>query len=1106
MLTFLWGVDLPAKREYIGRQLFETVSRGERAVLIVPEQENFDRDKELMLRYGEKISNGMRITSISRFCRDLLESHMQAVKPRADDTAVSVLMSLAVKQVSDALEIYGGYYRRPGRVAELTSFYNEIANAGKTPADLLLAGQNAGESLQRKTKELSLIFTAYEALLTKRFSTETDNVNVAARVLSETDEFADTDFWFDDFRGFTGAQIQWIAALMPRCRNMVFTLTGFPEHSGKTVFPHVLKNRRRLVDAANRAGVPVKEETVKSDGKTPGLTHLRENLYAPVPEKYAGVPEDIRILKANNRYEECELIALESKKLLDVGVCRARDIAVLHRDETLTAPLIAAMKKYGVPVFEDDRRTLFSYPLVRLILAAVEIAAKGYATETVLSALKTNMTDIGPEDAAALQNYVYRWQIEGRQWANEFTGNPLGYGVEFDEGSKEELRRVNEVRRQFCAPIETLRAALKKESAAESCRAVYFYLKTVNAAAHFQAYAEYLYARGEEARAIECAGVWDACMEHLDALAGAVGENAVTPAYFLELITLSLSGGSIGYIPPGVDKMTVGNVDRTRILNPKAVFLPGFTEGVFPKRTAGGNLLSAKELRALSMEDLPLEKLPEEIYEEERLILYNALNLPLQLLCITYPAARTTGEKNEPSPVIDELKNLFPALGVADTAALQPLDKIYTPESAFAQYAALLREKDPLAGTLASLLTAETQFAPDVRALDRAVKGLDTDFKDPAEAVRLFGKDIGMSASRAETYAKCPFMYFCRYGMGVEKLSASRLDARINGLIIHKAMEDIMLAHKDGSLPDLSDEELRAEVNASVDAYCENYLGGISSLPPAMLRTLGRLKLELFDLLSLRRDEFYTSRFQVVATELSIGRDDGIDGYRVPLPDGGTLTIYGSVDRVDIMRDGEEQFVRVIDYKTGGKEFRLSDVFYGLNMQMLIYLFAICENGRERYGDLIPAGILYVPAKTSGQMLERGATQEDVEIRRHEIGRMNGIILEESKVIKGMEFAARGIFINAAIQEDGTLTGHLLTLREFGLLHKKIDDVLKDLGMQIHGGVIPALPVEDGGRPVCSYCDYSPVCLHESGGKTRTVTGMKHEEARKRLNEEAQAQ
>ena len=1105
MLTFLMGVDMRAKRDHIGSRLFETVQAGEKAVLIVPEQENFEREKELMLRYGERASNAMCISSFSRFCRSLLEAHGQSVKPRADDAAVNVLMSLAVKQVSDELEIYGGHCRRPGRVRELVSFYDLVSGAGRTPEELLKAGQGTDGSLPQKTRELSLIFTAFEGLLSKRFSTETDNINVASRLLGETDEYLDTDFWFDDYRGFTGAQLKFIAALLPRCRNVYVSLTGCTAASGGVSFRHTQKNFDRLTAAANAANVKVNVEPVASGEKAPGLMHLRDNLFVPVPVSMGGEPEGICCMRASNRYEECEMIALRARQLLDGGVCRARDMAVLHRDEGLNAPLIAALKKYGVPVFEDARRSLFSFPLVRLMLSATEIAAKGFSTDTVLAALKTNMTGVSVEDAAALQNYAFCWQIDGRAWETDFTANPRGLGEEFDDEDRETLRLLNEVRAKFVSPLQKLRRALWEEDAAGSCRALYLYLKEIDAASHFQAYAEYLCAHGEEARAVECAGVWDACMDSLDALQGAVGENRIAPAYFYELLTLILSGGSIGYIPPGVDKMTVGNVDRARVLNAKAVFIPGFTEGTFPRRTAVGGLLSSKEMRALSDLDFGLDKLPEEIYEEERLILYNTLNLPTDFLFLSWPASLTTGEKTEPSPVLEELKNIFPDLRFTDAAEVPPEERILTAGSAFDQYASVLREQDTLASTLASVLREDPAYAAEERALRRALDGNQPRFDDPAEAVRLFGKNIGMSASRAETYAKCPFKYFCRYGMRVEKLSVSRIDARINGLIIHKVFQDVMDAHIEEGLHGVTDEQFRAEVEASVNAYCESNLGGLENLPASMLRTLERLKKEVVEMLRLRREEFDECLFRYKANELGIGIENGIDGYVVPLPDGGSLTIYGSVDRVDLMEDGGERYVRVVDYKTGGKEFQLSDVFYGLNMQMLIYLYAVCRNGVERFGEMLPAGVLYLPAKTAGKPLDRYATQEDYKRRLLENGRMNGIILQDIKVVCGMEKAARGLYINAYVKPDGTLAGNFLTLEEFGLLHQKVDEMLRDTGMALHEGVIPALPVDEGGHTACDYCDYAPVCLRERTAPVRKVESAKHTDALKRLHEEAEA-
>ena len=1104
MLEFLTGADSRAKRAYIGERLSQAVLSGGKAVLVVPEQENFERDKALMLKYGERVSNAMEVTSISRFCRTFLESRSLSVKPEADGTAKNVLMSLAVRQVKDELAIYAGHDRRPGRIRALTSFFDTLAGAGKDPEALLAAGEAAGGSLREKTRELSLIFTAYRGLLSERFSTETDNIRVTAGLLPQTDAYLDTEFWFDDFRGFTGAQTGLIAALLPRCKNVHVCICGSHEGSGKPCFAHAQKNRRRLTDLANRAGVPVFEREIPCENVSPGLDFLRDRLFGPAGETYDGAPEDIVLLRAGNRYEESELIAMHARRLLDEGVCRAGEIAVLHQDEALTQPLTSAFKKYGVPVFEDRRRALTSYPPVRFLLRSAELAAKGFTTENVLSCVKTGMSGIGVEDGAALQNYAYLWQIDGKEWEAPFTRDPRGYGYSPDEESRAALERVNAARVSFVAPVLGLRAALQSKNGADCCRAVYEYLCQTNTSAHFKDYAVRMNETGNESLALECAGVWDICMEYLDALAGALGETRVPPAYFYELLTLIFSGGTVGVLPSGVDKAAVGAVSRARIPDRKAVFISGFIEGAFPKSTVRPGLLSARELRTLSEADLPLEQLPEEIYEEDRLIVYQALTMPEKRLFISWHTSRITGEKTEPSPLLAEIRALFPSLGVTDAPDPQDIARVCSPETAFDMYSRTLASKNTLHRSLETALGEDGVYRQKMQALKRAEEGLRPVFSDPAVAVRLFGKNIPMSASKAESYARCPFLYYCRYGMGVEKLAPARLDARINGLIIHKALQDILGARLGEDLNDLSDEQIYALSDEAVENYCTEFLGGSDALPPAVQRTVQRLKREICDILLVRRDEFNTCLFRPVAVELPIGQENGIPGYQVVLPDGGRITLHGSVDRVDIMRDGKTSYVRVIDYKTGGKEFALGDVYYGLNMQMLIYLYAVCDNGEERFGKLLPAGILYLPAKNSGKTLDRRADEAAIERRRLENGRMNGVILENADVVKGMETAARGVYINAEITPDGTLKGNFLSLEEFGRLHRRIDEILCETGKNIHRGAVPALPaVMHDGAKACDYCDYAAVCLHESTSETRAVPSVSHAQAVRALYEEA---
>ena len=377
-------------------------------------------------------------------------------------------------------------------------------------------------------------------------------------------------------------------------------------------------------------------------------------------------------------------------------------------------------------------------------------------------------------------------------------------------------------------------------------------------------------------------------------------------------------------------------------------------------------------------------------------------------------------------------------------------------------------------------------------------------FGDPETAERLFGRDMYFSASKAETYAKCPFLFFCRYGMGAQPVTASALDVRVNGLVVHYVLEVLLGAHGSGGLQALSEPELRAQIAAAVADYVRDYMGGEENLPAYILRSLKKTENVIYEIVLRMRNELDTCSFVTVDTELQIGgRDAPIPAYTLSLPDGGSIRIGGSVDRVDLMRTPEQNYVRVIDYKTGGKEFRLSDVFYGLNMQMLLYLFAICENGGDYYGPLLPAGVLYVPANNSGKTLGRRDPPEAVLRQKLKNGRMNGVILENETVVKGMESAARGVYINAEIKDDGSMKGVLLSLEEFRLLHQRVDALLRDTGMRLHRGELPALPVDDGsGRSVCDYCDYAAVCLKESDCEKRKIVSATHDRARALLRGE----
>ena len=1105
MLTLLTGTDGRNKKEYICQTLSSLIDGGESVFLIVPEQASFDRDREFLFRYGERKSNRLKVTSFTHLCEDILEGEGLRVKPQADEAARNVLMSLAVEDVSDSLEVYARHAGRAALVAELLREYAEVRQAGLGPEDLRRVSAVLPEgSLRRKTDELSRIFSAYEARVSGRFSEQEDNIRVVTEFLKDHRLFEDAVLFFDDFRGFTAAQLLLMEQLFAQAKEASVSVTAPSLTEGEEIaFAHARRTARALRLTAGRKGVRCREENTDGETDNTPLRVLRDSLFSYEPEPYPAPTDRVTLAGAADKYEECELAALEIRRLIAEEGYRCREIAVYERSGGYAAAMTSALQKYSIPVFTDKRVPLGDYPLVRAVLAAVKIAVFGFASEDVFSLLKTEIVGVPPEDRAVLENYVYLWQKDGSAWTKPFTDHPEGFGEARSEEDEQTLASINAAREAVVGPLLRLRRRLAEGDGTASCKAVWYYLNEVGAAERFCAYAEYLNAHGGEAEAVRCAAVWEQVMQSLDALNGAAGGRELAPRRFYELLKIILSCGDVGRIPAGTDEIVIGTAGRTRFTGPRAVFVLGANEGVFPAPSESPGLFSARERRELCDNDFVLENLPEDVYAEERCIAYHTLTCASERVWVSYAQSSVAGAALRPSELADEIRKLFPRCRLLTAADVTPEERAASPAAAFEEYAKRYGQRDAFTASLKRYLESRPEEAGRLSALRRAAEKAPASFDDPALAERLFGKHMRMSASKAEAYHKCPFMYFCRYGMGVQKRRPAGLDARINGLLVHHVLEKILLEYRNSELAEKTPRELREMIDRLTEGYIEEFMGGRASMSRSLNRSLDRVKDDIFEILARMVREFGTSSFETRDVELSIGEDGQIAPYRIEVPDGGSITISGYVDRVDVMDSEGKAYLRVIDYKTGGKDFHLSDVFDGLNMQMLIYLMCLWDNGGERYGNVVPAGVLYVPAKTGGEKLPRGATPEEVLRTKLKNGRMNGVLLESEAVLRGMESAAEGRYLTASIDKNGKLKGTFLSLNEFARLHRKIDEVLAGTALRLRRGDIAALPILDGDyRHTCEYCDYNDVCLREKEDPFAPLLGLSHADARELLNGE----
>ncbi len=1098
MLTFLTGTYFSAKKEYIYEKICRLLENGEKVYLIVPEQSSFDRDRDFLFTYGEKTGNLLTVTSFTHLSRDVLEEYGLHTMPEADDAARNVIMSLAVEELSDSLEIFRRYSSKLSLVSRLLGEYEEIKQSGTDTDEMIRAASNLPTGkLKKKLCELAEIFSAYEAMLGNRFSEKSNSIAVMTEFLRENKIFSGSYIFFDDFRGFTGAQIKLMSEMISQSKDSFISVFAPDSVSSfdSEAYLHAVNNCRKIRNALSLRGVGCSEEKITSSHPAASHRALSDSLFCAEKEIYEESTDNVTVISAGNKYSECDTVALQIKKLLDEEGYRCRDISITERDAGYLKTMVAALKKYGIPVFEDKRVPLFDYPLIKAVLAAVEIAAYGFSADTVFAYIKTGITGISAMECAGLENYVYIWNIDRNGWLKPFSGHPEGFGEKETPETVAALSQINSVRERIIAPLLSLKRKLDKGEGETSCRAVFEFLTEINAAENFRSYADFLFNAGNEAGAVECAKVWDTLVGALDALFESTAGRSIKPARFFELIKIILSSADVGRIPAGIDEIIIGSAGRTRHLEPRAVFVLGCNDGVFPRTPTDTGLFSSAERRILCKNEIPLENISENMYSEERMIAYSVLTLPLEKLFVSYSRMRVDGQETQPSEIVSEIRTILPGCREIDDRKICSFDKIGSIESAFEECALNYRENTVYSASLKKFISVsplKDRFAAVVSAAEE----LPFEIKDDSVSVGLFGKDMYVSPSKAEAFHNCAFRYFCQYGLGISKPRPADLDARINGLLIHDLLENILLAYPGKKLLELSDEMLRSEISRITEEFIGEYMGGRADKSVLLNRSLDKTKDTAYEILMRMKSEFAVSRFETVAVELQISNKGDVSPYKICLPDGGSITVGGQVDRVDIMKYGGKAYLRVVDYKTGGKDFKLGDVFQGLNMQMLIYLMCLWDNGKELYGDIVPAGILYVPANNSGKQLPRNASGTDISEQRLVNGRMNGMILGDDKVIDGMEEGRKGHFINVYYDRYGKLQGKFLSLEGFRLLHEKIDSILCEMGEKLHTGEIAAVPVIGPSyEKTCVYCDFRDICRRSDDGVSKSPSGLSHEDA-----------
>lgn len=1104
MLKLVTGRIGSGKTECIYSELKKCIEFGTEVMLIVPEQYSFNTEKTILEYLGARGADKVEVVSFSFLAENLLKKYGLNSKKAIDDSTRAMLMSVALEEVGDDLKIYSRHRYSNAVVTQMLKAIKELRQCSITSDRLDEVAMTMEPSILRdKLNELAKIERTYSSLVTQNYFDDECALDLLCKVLKSHNELAHARVFVDGFRGFTAQEFAVLEEILKQADETWVTLSVDESSDEFGVFSHTQRTKRKLLRMAHSCSIEAVRQKLDIDygERNEELAAIEKGLYSSNIEPFEGETQSVTLCSAEDFESECEYVAATVKRLIRTEGLRCRDIAIISRSESNYSRRIrSALVRNGVPAFEDKRQPIASEPLIEFVRSAVEICALGFSTDTLMRMAKTGLTGLDTQDIARLENYALMWQINGRKWLDEWTAHPNGLGEKMLERDIVELKELNELRIRLVSPLQRFRVKMKEFTSLEAARAIYDLLVDMKVAENLRQLVAGLNSVSRPELAEEQDRVWGLLMEMLDRIAQALCDVRLTPVRFRNLFELLISTYSVGSLPQGLDEITIGSADRVKLSAPKVVFAVGMNDGVFPMLPNSSGILSETEKRRLAELELKTDDSYEEKLMEERFIAYTTLCSATERLYVTYSRKDLNGIQLSPSEIVSQLNTIFPNINTVDTAQIPAEDYIESRESAFEVMARLTQEGGTLHSSLESYFENQDEYSGRLAALRRGINEEEISIKDKKTATELFGYNMYMSASRTEVYHKCPFEYFCKYGLNAQPRKKAELDPMQKGTAVHYILEKLISAYgSDGLCKMEKNERDRCVYDILEEYFKENLTSGaeLGERFGYLFRQLGLTVCEVVDRLVA---EFNISDFKPVAFELTIDSDAEVKTYDIALPDGGTLKLKGSIDRVDVAEQNGTTFVRVIDYKSGGKRFDLNEVFHGLNMQMLIYLFALWKNGFRDYKNLTPAGILYMPVNAPFVTTQRDEEESDISLKKLKGAKMNGMVLDDSRVIYLMENEGKGIFIPATLKSDGSNGGTLISFKQMDLLMKKCEGILAKMAVNLHNGVIPVRPAValNGQSPyheVCKYCDYKEVCHVNNDTPKIEIDNINHSES-----------
>ncbi len=1117
-IRFIYGRAGTGKSRFCIEQIKKNINEDReenKLILLVPEQYTFTNENKVLRSIGERAFFRTEVLSFKKMAQEIFEEFGGRVKQVMKESGRNMLIHRVLNENIDSL----GYFKKISREQGFNGIVSEIISEFKKYNVNVDIFEELGKSvdefeLVQKLKELKIIYDAFNSKMHENYIDGDDELTILSEKLLKNDVYSGAEVWVDEFTSFTPQQLEILRLLAKRCKRVNITLCMNSknvenDYEDITDVFNVIKNtENRILKIMKENNIAYDEPIYLDDSvpyrfkDNPELCHIEKYFFTYPFNEYHDECNSIAIYKANNIYDEVEKVAKSITELVRNRGYRYKDIAVVCRNiddyEKITSVIF---KEYDIPYFMDKKMQLLGNPLVILISSAFEILFKNWSYESIFKYLKSGLTGIDNSYIDILENFILEHGIKGYKWTVEEIISEKW--LSNSEEITDEKILISEIMEEVRGPIITFHnKIIGKHKVKDMCTAIYEFLIDINAFERIDQWIKNFEELGLEDKVKEYSQVEGIVIDILDQAVDVIGEETLECFEFFKILNSGFENEEIGVIPVALDQVNIGDVARIKGREVKILYIVGINDGVFPSAKRDEGILSDRDRETLNSIGVNLSSTTRNKIFEEQFLLYTALTISSEFLMLSYPMADFEGKSLRPSIVIHRMKKILPNL--VEESAIYNFDskrnkfnKVISPIPTFNELIIAVRRDFDNENIETYWPEVYNWFKENEEFKDRVnniFKGLTYSNVGNIVAKKklreLYKNDMGklvFSVSRLEKYAECPFSYFVEYGLKAKNRKIYEFTPPDLGSFVHEMLDSFTNKVKEEGVlwSELNNEKCKEIVSNIIDKKLNSESNSILNSTNKFKYLAQRFKRVISKSVSVIANQIGKGEFEVFKTEFNFGNYNTGEAITLELSSNEKIYLQGRIDRIDTLDLDGETYIRVIDYKTGNSKFELNELYYGLQMQLLVYLDALIKNSKYILDKQAkPGAILYFKIDDPIIKGKKEMTTEEVEEEVLNALKLKGLILKDARVVKAMDKDIEGysLVIPAAFKNDGEFKANsdVVTEDEFTLLREYVNKKMVELCEEMLSGEIKIQPTKRANRNHCEYCDFSSICQFDT--------------------------